>query len=668
MAQRILFFTLILGLAACSSLGTVKVRDGKTAYETKQYAVAVKLLRSEYSKADTRLERGKISYMLGESYKALQQGDDAIEWYQKAYDNSYGVDALKEVAYLFKQTEQYNDAIRTFKDLSFEIGSPYEYRKDIQACELAQKWLEDKRQPFRVSLSDFNSAKADYAPVLFGQEKLVFTSDRAGGKGDAVYNWTGNYFSDLYEVDLATQNVMPFQGGLNTEFNEGTASFSADQKTVFFTRCYGDKKTDQYCKIMRADWDGQNWSPPQPLEFLKPETNYMHPVLSKDGNSLYFSTDDGEGFGGYDIYVSDKTAGGDWGLPRPLSAAINTSGNEQFPSFQGDTLYFSSNRHTSMGGLDIFKTYKMNNGAWAPVYNLKSPINSGADDFGLVILPAINLPDGVLQKGYLTSARMNGLGGDDIYSFEKIVLPPEPEPPVVVEDPVDPKLLLEIYVLEKIYEVPNDPNSNVLGRRPIVEAGLDISFAEEQMTVTTDEEGRYLLELTPDRVYDFLASKEGFLRNVADFSSEGLKLDPNNPEQIYELEIELEKIFINQEIVLENIYYDFEEAFIRDDAKPTLDDLATQLSLNPEITIELSSHTDCRGRSAYNMDLSQRRAQSAVDYLITKGIDRTRLEARGYGKTVPANDCICARCTEDEHQENRRTAFKITQESSARGE
>ena len=215
--------------------------------------------------------------------------------------------------------------------------------------------------------------------------------------------------------------------------------------------------------------------------------------------------------------------------------------------------------------------------------------------------------------------------------------------------------------MEKIFEDPADPNSKVLGRKPIPEADLSINFQEQNLEVKTDEEGKYLLEMEPGLFYEFLAAKENFLRNSGDFSSEGLVKDPNNPEQTYELEIELEQIFINKEIVLENIYYDFNEDYIRDDAKPTLDELAAILDLNPEITIEMSSHTDCRGSGPFNMDLSQRRAQSAVDYLVTKGIEKTRLEARGYGKTVPNNDCICARCTEEEHQENRRTAFKILQ-------
>lgn len=662
MIRYLLLLGLSIFLVACGSTTTVKVRDGKTAYDTKQYAVAVKLLRGEYSKSDTRLERGRLAYMLGESYKALHQSDEAIEWYQKAYDNSYGVDALKEKAYLLKMTEQYDEAIQTFKDLSFEIGSPYEYRKDVQACELALQWQKNDRIPYRVTDADFNSGKADYAPALWRNHILVFTSDRATATGDETYNWTGNSFSDLFQVDLETGALEPFSNKLNTPFNEGTATFSADGNTAYFTRCFGEKKTDQYCQILRTDWDGNSWTGPKPLPFTKAQTNYMHPVLSPDGKKLYFSSDDTEGYGGYDIYVSEWEEG-EWGPPRPLSAAINTSGNEQFPTFRDDTLFFSSDRHTSIGGLDIFKTHKMNNGAWAPVFNLKPPINSGGDDFSLVFLPKEqqnedNLSEGdVLEKAYFSSSRQGGNGGDDIYLLEKVKLPPVLEPPVVETEPEEGKLLLEIYVVEEIFEDPANPNSKVLGRRPIPQADLEIILDGQDTTVSTSEEGSYTLELTPDQRYSFLASKEGFLRGNGAFSAEGLQ--PSVGDQVYELEIQLERIYFNTEIVLENIYYDLDESFIREDAKPTLDDLAARLTLNPEIRIELSSHTDCRATDAYNLALSQRRAQAAVDYLVSKGISVDRMVAKGYGESQPAVDCVCSRCTEEEYQANRRTAFKI---------
>ncbi|MEL7220524.1 MAG: OmpA family protein, partial [Bacteroidota bacterium] len=225
--------------------------------------------------------------------------------------------------------------------------------------------------------------------------------------------------------------------------------------------------------------------------------------------------------------------------------------------------------------------------------------------------------------------------------------------------PIVYKNYLDVYVVEKIYQEPGNPNSEVLGRRPLNGATLDIKLAKENRAVTIDEEGKVRLTLKDNSAYEFFASKEGYLNNDARFSSVGLGRDPNNPEQIYEVEIVLEQIFLDQEIVLENIYYDFDQSFIRNDAKPTLNELASVLRKNPEINIQLGSHTDCRGADGYNETLSRKRAQAAVDYLIENGIEAFRLAAVGYGENSPAADCLCSRCDEDQHQQNRRTTFKI---------
>lgn len=302
----------------------------------------------------------------------------------------------------------------------------------------------------------------------------------------------------------------------------------------------------------------------------------------------------------------------------------------------------------------------MANGSWGPPYNLKAPINSGGDDFGFIIDYESPEPEGVLQQGYFTSTREDGRGSDDIYRWRKV--PPPPAPPVAQKEepkPEDYKLLLEGYVLEKIYEDPTNPNSKVLGRKLLPGAQVEIQYGRQKETVTVGENGQFSLQLQEDTDYDFLASKEQYLNNAESFSTKGIGRDPDNPVQTFEIEIVLDRIFFDREIRLENIYYDFDKWDIRDDAKPTLDELARNLKLNPAIRIQLGSHTDCRGATRYNEELSQKRAQSAVDYLISKGIDPGRLVARGYGESQPEVDCLCNRCTEDEHQQNRRTTFKI---------
>lgn len=650
----ILVALLFCFIAACTY--TQKIRDGKSAYERKQYSVAVKYLQKEYKKAKSRIEKGKIAFLLADSYKALNKSDQSIDWYQTAYDNQFGIDALKEYAYALKKAERYKEALRAFKDLGIEIGSPYEYRREIRACQIAAGWKNIKRVEYEVDLLDFNSGFADYAPTLYKENQLVITSDRTASSGDDTYNWTGNDFSDLFLVDLKSNSVESFDNSINTPDNEGTVAFNKDYTEMYFTRCYGAKKEDSFCKLMVSEKKGDSWTVPRTLNFVESGINYGHPALSEDGQTLYFACNHPEGWGGFDIYSSKRTPDG-WEEPRILSRSINTIGNEKFPYVDKDTLYFSSDFHGGMGGLDIFKTYKLRNGSWAPAYNLKPPINSGGDDFGFTINYKAQKQNGVLQEGYFTSTREEGIGGDDIYKFRKVVLPPEPEP----EEPevIVYKMILDGYVLEKIYEDPTDPNSKVLGRKPLEGASVNIQIGKKKETVTVGEDGLFTLELEEETDYEFLASKEDYLNNKTSFTSKGIGKDPNNPVMRFEVEVVLDKIFLDKEIRLENIYYDFDKWDIREDAKPTLNTLAENLKLNPKIQIQLSSHTDCRGNPRYNQNLSQKRAQSAVDYLISKGIKANRLVAKGYGEDQLEIECICSRCTEEEHQTNRRTTFKV---------
>ena len=651
------FFLFVLGLVMAGCTYTQKVRDGQTAIDRKQYAVAIPLLKKEFKKAKRRVEKGKIAYLLGDAYQATNQSDDAIRWYLQAYDYQYGVEALKAHAFTLKQAQRYDEAIEAFTNLGFEIGSPYEYRREVQACQIAKGWQQLKDQEYEVELMEFNSSFADYSPTRYKDNQLIFTSDRKASTGDDTYNWTGDEFSDLFLVDLDSKIVSNFGSPINSEDNEGTVAFNKDYTEIFFTRCFGDKKEDAYCQIMYSEsLEGNSWTVPRVLPFIKPDVNYGHPCLSEDGNRLYFSSNDPDGWGGYDLYESTRTDE-EWSEPKLMSRSINTIGNEKFPTLDGDTLYFSSDYRTGMGGLDIFKIYKLRNGSWSSATNLRSPVNSGGDDFGMVIINQNPNEKGIEQIGYFSSTRTDGMGGDDIYLYKKRIpppKPPQPEPEAIVY-----KMILKGYVLEKIFADPEDPNSEVFGRRPLPGSKVTIQIKNKKQEVTVGEEGLFELELDKDTDYDFLASKSGYLSNDARFSTIGIGEDPNNPVQTFEIEIVLDKIFLDKEIILENIYYDFDRDEIRDDAKPTLNELTRNLQLNPDIRIELASHTDCRGPDRYNEDLSQRRAQSAVNYLIENGIGAERLSARGFGENQPSVDCICARCTEEEHQENRRTTFKI---------
>ena len=656
----LLSFSLLCLIGSCTYVQ--KIKDGTTAFERKQYKRAIPMLKSEYKRAKSRIDQGKLAFLVGESYRFTNQSDEAIEWYLTAYDYSYGTDALEQYAYALKRTQQYEEAIRAFKDLGNEIGSPYEYKREIRNCEIAMKWLTvGAYDEYTIGKVRFNNQAADFSPSIYLGNAIVFSSDRAESMGEEEYAWTGKDFMDLFMVDLNTNEVTPFESPINTVHNEGSAVFTKDFKEMFFIRCFGDEDNQAFCKIMVSQKDGNSWSVPQVISFTEPQVNYISPAISDDGNTLYFSANHpDDGWGGFDIYESKRTPAG-WDIPKILSRNINTIGHEKFPTVDADTLYFSSDFHASMGGLDIFRVYKRDNGEWSSPFNLKAPINSGADDFNYVVdyrAPIINPK--VIHKGYFTSTRDEGNGLDDIYTFEKLVPPPPPPKDTTKEEPpVVYTMDLNGYVLEKIYENPTDPNSRVLGRKPLEGASVQINVNGKSETMKVGANGLFELQLTEDTNYDFFASNEGYLNNDERFSTKGISKDPTDPNRIFEIEIVLDKIFKNQEIVLDNIYYEFDKAAIRNDAKPTLNELADLLSQNPDIKIELAAHTDCQGPTNYNQDLSARRAKSAVDYLISAGIEDSRLSSRGYGESAPGVDCVCSRCTEAEHQANRRTTFKI---------
>ncbi len=640
---------LVLSIYAQACTYTMKIKDGQTAFQQKQYARAIPLLQKEFKRANSPSKKGKAAYMIGESYRITGQPEKAADWFAKAYAKSYGPDALKAQALALKQKGEYEMAMMAFQELGREIGSPYEYRREINACQDAMDWLKsEKEQGYSISTPAFNSASNDFSPTLFRDGALVFVSDRSAATGEKKYLWTGKKFMDLFQ--LKDQEVQPFDASINSPLNEGPLSFNQEFDELIFTRCDQEEDDAIYCRLFQCKWDGKSWTVPLPLNFQEPGVNYMHPALSKNGNTLYFASNHQDGWGGYDLYFSERTQTG-WSTPQILSRIINTIGNEVFPTIEADTLYFSSNYSGGMGGLDIFKSTRTGVNQWTPPKNLKSPINSNGDDFGLIVTKQGNGKNS-LKEGYLSSNRN---GQDDILSFQK---KPVKKPTVKKPKEIVYKNYLKIITLEKIYADPENPSSKVLGRKPLANVTLSIQTDKNQ-SKTTNKFGEYEFELANQTDYIFSGTLAGYLKSTVTYSSNGFGKDAESPVQHYELEVVLDKIFKNKEITLKNIYYDFNKSNIREDAKPSLDKLVNLLMDNPTINIELASHTDCRGGEKYNKELSQKRADSAVSYLISKGIDATRLVAIGYGKSQPAAACICSKCTEEEHQTNRRTTFKI---------
>ncbi len=657
----------LLSFVICSSFiihsctYTQKVTDGATAYQLKQYAVAAPMLEKEFKKNKDLKEKGKLAFLAAESYDKMNQSEKALEWYKLAYDNQYGKKALGKYAFHLKKAEMYAEAVNAFVDLGALEGDGRAYLSEINICEKAMQWKkEENDNEYQVEIAGFNSENADYSPTQYEGNKIVISSDRPNSEGDDGYKWTGNAFSDLYIVDTNSDEVSPFDGIINSKYNEGTIAFNSSYDEIIFSRCGTGEDQDDYCKLMISKKTDGGWSEPKILSFVLDQINYAHPVWSSDGKTLFFVSDQESGWGGFDIYTVTRSQSG-WGEPKILPSTINTEKDDMFPSFDGDTLYFASEGKAGMGGLDIFKTYQKENNEWLTPENLKAPINSGEDDFGFIVTETH--PKTNMQKGYFSSARKGGKGNDDIYAFSKKIPEPEiiPEPidtPIVVEpDPIpEPKkdIILEVYVYGKTYSNPNDPKSAVNGKTALKNTSLQISSSILNDRVKTDEQGKYSFKIEEKIDYRFFVSHAEYFSKSAVFST-----NTQGEKEVYRLEIVLDQIFRNVEIKLDNIYYDYNKWDIREDAKPTLNKLANILLENPNIHIILGSHTDCRGKEKYNQELSQKRAQSAVDYLVTRGITRNRLQATGYGKSAPVTLCECSKCTDEEHQSNRRTTFKI---------
>lgn len=640
------------------------------AYERKQYAVAVQMLPAEIEKADGIDEKSKLAAMLADSYRVLNKPKESKDWFLKSYELTGNPDALKNYAFTLKELEQYGEAAKAFEDLIIQTGDAFLWRKEVAACRQAQGWIDlaKKRTEFVLEPARFNSSAMDFAPSIYKDGQIVFTSDRSTDSEEETYNWTGRAFSDLFVVDADKGAVQSFDAVFNTNYNDGTISFNADYTEAYFSRCGEDNKDGKtnYCKLMFSKFENGQWSKPVPLkEIMIANTNYAQPALSTDGNTLYFATDILDGYGGFDIYYSRKMADGTWDLPENLGSQINTEGNELFPFLDADTLYFSSDFHVGMGGLDVFKTFQSRSGRWSPLQNLKAPINSGSDDFGYVVDYQSEKLDTVIQVGYFATNRD---GSDDIYKFSKVILPPEKVISPPVEEVIDTqeiveniafKYILEINTVETIYNIADEPSSGVAGKGSLPNTTIQINYGNESKTIETDDNGFYELEISLDQYYNLFGSKSGYLNNSTAFSSKGIEEDPEKKVRRFKVVLELNKEIIGKEFTLENIYYDLDKYEIRADAEPTLNKLATILRENPQINIQLNSHTDCQGNDAYNNWLSQKRAESAVSYLISLGISVDRLQAKGFGETRPSVICVCASCTKEQHQQNRRTTFTI---------
>ncbi|MBK8628359.1 MAG: OmpA family protein [Saprospiraceae bacterium] len=657
MLQRIFGYCVVLSIISCSF--SQKMKDGEMAYERKQFAVAVNLLEEEYTqKKNTEVHKGRKAWLLGQSYMKLLEYEDAKEWFNKAINHGYGVEALSSYARVSKILEDYEQAIDAYQKIGNISGRKQETDRDVLLCKQA---IEYKNRPQEYSIERIfeNSSVADYSPVIFDGQYLVFTSERKDVTGKDVYKWTGERFSDVFIMLKSGSEVRRFDSAINTALNEGTPWFTKDMQTIYFTRCYNAGNGDDFCKLMVSNRASGLWTDPEILPFVQDKINYGQPTLIENDSVLVFAADIEQPGGSTDLYYSELVGDGTWSEPEKLPSVINSQGNEKFPTGDSDTLYFSSDFLPGMGGYDIFKTFLRKDGTWSIPINMGHPINSGGDDFSFVVDYSARPKANVSLQGYFSSSR-RGSGKDDIYRFSKIVIPKETTP--IKVDEGKRTLFVTVKTYTSIFATEDDPNSGVIGRMPLGETFVKIisdTSNEKIAEAYADKNGFYYSEIPMEVDVKVIGAKLGYLNASTILLAENMTFVEGEKTKTINVELNLEKIYTDKEITLNNIYYDYDKWEIKKEARPTLDLLVKLLTDNPQIKIQLSSHTDCRGEDLYNLELSQKRAQSAIEYLMSKGILAERLVAQGYGETQLLDNCSCEQCSEEQHQKNRRTTFKI---------
>ena len=642
---------LVLTIFSIPAHSQKKQKDAKAqaAYDAGEYFEAIDLYKNAYNKVNDNEKKTLILFRIGECYRILGDPRSAEQWYRKAIREDFQDPIIfLRYAQMMLIDEKYDEAQEQFSKYQDLVPDDPRGGIGVESCEAAVVWTENPTAYIVENMRYFNSRERDFSPAFINESysEILFTSTREDATGNETHGATGQNFADIFSSNMDRKGKwsvpVPIET-LNSEFEDGTPNMSSDFSTLYFTRCKKEKNQSLGCQVYHANASSDGWSDPI-LEFdaFGDSITTAHPAISPDGLTLYFVSDMPGGLGEKDIWKVTRVAQeAPWEDPVNLGEQINTPGNELYPYVHPDgTLYFSSDSRVGLGGLDIYKATLDETGTWR-VENMKPPINSPEDDFGIVF-------EAEAERGFFSSSR-KGRGNDDIFSF---VLPP-----------------LEFSVTGVVRDESSD---QILTASTVKSVGSDGITVE----TSTGEEGSFKFMLKPGTDYVFIASHPGYLNGKERESTKGL-------DQSREFDVTIYLSSTTQVIELPNIFYDFAKWDLRPESMVSLDNLVETLNDNPNITIELMSHTDSRDTPAFNIELSQKRAQSVVDYLISKGIAADRLQARGYGESQPKvvdekvkakndfleigdvltesfiNQLPSADLQERAHQVNRRTEFRV---------
>lgn len=642
--KSIFSISLLIFLLASCKTGSVALNNGNQAFEQKKYVLATSLLKKEIANEGDLFKKIEKLQLLAQAYNEMNSPERQVEALQEIVELDKNPQYLFDLALAQKHNENYEDALENLEQYKALSNDFFNTSAHLKYCEEMVDYKEAQSNIRIENLENINSTSSDYAARPYKKGFLVFTSSRSSSIGDLTQPWDHSKSSDLFMAEPRGDSwgaIIPFGPQINTELAEGVATFSRNFETMYFTRCDYLELGNSFCRIYKTEADGDLWYEPELISIFSDSVNIGQPHLSADGERLYFSSDANFGYGGNDIYFMLKE-GSSWSQPYNAGFSINTDKDELFPTTdRSGNLYYSSNGKQGYGGLDIFKAGP-DKFAFAPSEILPHPINSGADDFSFSFLkePKKGDSDFVLEKAVFSSTRKGGKGSDDLYLYEKLFIN---------------QYALELLILEKTFADPNDSESKILESQAL--AGAIVIMKGQESISPADGKLLFMLEAETD--YKLLVSKPDYFNKSISFSTKGLRSPDSLLITLFK-EVELEKIFPEKEIVIQNIYYDYDKATLRQESLPILDQLVSFFDENKDLTIEIGSHTDSRGSDKYNKDLSQRRAQSVVDYFITKGVPSAQLSAKGYGESKLINRCANGvTCDEEEHQKNRRTTFRV---------
>ena len=627
-----------------------KMVKADQAFTLEQYNKAAELYKKAYQSTKSRALKSEIIFKQAECYRFSGNIKRAESYYKRAVKAKYpDVIVYLRYADVLRMNEKYEEAKVQYKkyvqlnptDVAGEMG--------LKSCDYSINWLANPTR-YKVEIMPLvNSRFSDFSPSFGNGEysELYFTSSRSGGFSNKIDDRTGETFTDLYSSKLNKKGkwsvplILPEP--VNSEGNEGSVALNKRGTTMYFTKCDVQKKKALGCNIYVSKRKGKIWGAPTLLQIkVDSNTTLGHPTINEDESILIFSSDLRGGYGGKDLWIVKQQKRGKWSDPVNLGPAVNTKGDEMFPFLHSDgTLYFSSTGHIGMGGFDIFKSTTDENDSYSSITNLKYPVNSSGHDFGMII-------ENSGERGYLTSDRKGGKGGDDIYQFE---LPP---------------LILALK------GVITDSKSGAI----LTNTNVVLSSSEGVAIETkTDNTGSYTFKLDPLLSYEILASLEGYLNKKMTETTVGI--DQN---KVFIVDVIMDPV--KKEIILPKIEYDFAKWNLRDKSISDLDMLAESLVDNPNVVIELKSHTDFVGNNKSNLRLSQKRADACINYLISVGINAGQLVAVGAGEDEPfvienkdgrfkegdvltesyINKIKFKKNKKKAHQYNRRTSFKVLRE------